>query len=233
MRRRVRLLGFSLAIGLALLTGSQAGAQDAASARIASPKSGDTVSGNNVTITGTAANANLKSYVLEFASEDTNPDQWFPIAPPVTQPVTNGPLGRWDTTTIPDGKYQIRLRVVKRDGTQVIDVVKDVLVTNRQPTPLPTIPPTATLPGLVTPSPGPSPTPAIQQPPSSTPRFTAVALPTDKPVLAPTSASVSPVGLIDFSSLGNAFCGGAWIAIGGFVILGVFSLVRTRFRSRG
>jgi hypothetical protein len=226
---RLRTLGVCLTIGLLVSLTQSVQAQDAASAAITAPKSGDAVSGNNVTITGTAANTSLKSYVLEFADQQVSPEQWFPIAPPVTQSVTNGPLGRWDTTTIPDGKYEIRLRVVKRDGTQIITVVKDLNVLNRLPTALPTIPPTPTIQGANPPTAGPSPTSAIQQPPTDTPHPSVPV--TATPLPAPVANIPPASGTIDLSALGNAFCGGAWLSVIGFGLFGAYSLIRGRLRN--
>src|SRR5258707_10891458 len=148
--------------------GYPARAQDPNSAKITAPKDGDPLFGL-VTVKGTASNPNMQRYVLEFDLQDTGSEQWFPIAGPITQQVSAGILGQWNTTAVPDGRYQVRLRVVLRDGTVLDAIVQNLHVSNKQPTPLPSAQPSptpqqATLP----PSPGPSETPFIQQPPTST-----------------------------------------------------------------
>lgn len=66
-----------------------------------------------IEIRGTAADAAFWKYELAAAPFGTQ--NWFNIAVSET-PVTNGVLGVWNTGTVQDGTYTLRLRVVKRDG---------------------------------------------------------------------------------------------------------------------
>ena len=206
-------------------------AQDANSAKITSPKDGDPLFGL-VTIQGTASNGNMQRYVLEFDLQDTGSEQWFPIAGPITQQVSAGVLGQWNTTAVPDGRYQIRLRVVLRDGSVISDVVQNLHVSNKQPTPLPTsLPPASAAPPTGSPTPGPSVTPIIQQPPTGTVRPAVV--PTVLATLAPVAVSGSGQALPPLASLDTfqtAFCSGAYIAFGLFLLIGIYSVIRSRLR---
>ena len=226
MRRLVR---FIFIVGIVLTGALRASAQDTSSARIAAPKSGDSLFGQ-VSIQGTASNANMQRYILEFDSQDNDVERWFLIAGPITQQVKDGVLAQWNTTAVPDGRYQIRLRVVLRDGTVLSDTVQNLHVNNKQPTPLPTILPSATPPPPTgAPTAGPSPTPVIQQPPTNTPR---AILPTGVPTIVPLapSAQDAPQSMVAVDALQNAFCGGFYLAIIAFVIFGAYSIVHGRVR---
>ncbi len=71
-------------------------------------------------ITGTADNSYVGSlypfsyYKLEFGV-GTNPQSWTLITQNST-PVTNGTLGTWVTTNLPNGTYTLRLIVVDTSG---------------------------------------------------------------------------------------------------------------------
>ncbi len=227
MRRGiVTLTLFLLVIGLA--APDLVHAQDANSAKITSPKSGDTLFGN-VPIMGTASNPNMVRYILQWESQDNDVENWFPVGGgQITQQVKNGVLDQWDTTKIPDGRYQIRLRVVLRDGTVLSDLVQNLRVANKQPTPLPTVPPTIA--PTAPPTAGASPTPLIQQPPTSTPR---PVLPTVPPTIAPPADNPpdTPQVMVAFEVLQNAFCSGVYLALAGFAVYLLYRLITGRARA--
>lgn len=88
----------------------------APTAAITAPATGATISGK-VDIVGTAAGSNFGYYKVEFKSMS----QWVltdGIAQHTTA-VTNGKLVTWDTTTIPDGTYDVRLLVTDQTGQYV------------------------------------------------------------------------------------------------------------------
>jgi hypothetical protein len=213
-----------------LLWGTERGvayAQDENSAKIASPVAGTPLFGL-VTVTGTAANPEFQRYSLEFDLQDIDQEQWFPIAGPIAQQVANGPLGQWDTTSIPDGRYQIRLRVVLRNGTVLEAVVQNLRVINKEPTALPTVVPSATaILATVPPTAGPSPSPIIQQPPTSTPR---PAIPTVVSTLTGGSTADSAVasGLVDQAKSGLV-TGACFIALV-VVLIVIYGLLHRRMR---
>ena len=125
---------------------------------ISSPASGARV-GGIVSVLGTAAAADFRHYSLAFGLGDS-PNQWLPIVSSDASQVVGGRLALWDTRTIPDGAYTLRLRVL-RGGQRpeyVDDYVRGVAVTNapQTPTPSPTPYPTAT--ATLTPTPSVTPT---------------------------------------------------------------------------
>jgi hypothetical protein len=221
-----------------LLGGGQAVAQDPGAAQIATPQSGQTLFGS-VTIVGTARHPQFQRYKVEIASEETTTPDWFLVAE-VTQQVTNGPLAQWNTSTIPDGRYQLRLRVILRDGTVLQASASGLVVTNQVPTALPTaLPPPTEVPATPVPTFGPTPTPLIVQPPTTTPR-PALSTPTDAPTVeaAPGSdggdasaAQAAPPLIVAVDTLRNAFCMGAYCMLGVFGLVGAYSFVTSRLRA--
>lgn len=222
MRLRTKAF-YSLIIGLIALWGVLPGLHGAAqandSAKISAPANGSSLFGV-VTISGTASSPTLQAYRLEYLSLAGANAQWQAIGKPVSQQVVNSVLGQWDTRGLPDGAYQLRLRVTLRDGTVLEDYVRDVKVNNQQPTPLPTIPPPPT--ATLLPTAGPSPSPLIQQPPTTTPRVAAV-------VVSTPAAPGSAVSLIG-NGIWSAVCGGTLIALIGFVLFGIARMARERIR---
>src|SRR5690348_7778618 len=112
MQRRLSIVFLCLA-ALTFSSIANVRAQDTSKPVITSPKDGDTLFGL-VTIQGTASNPNMQRYSLEFDLQDIEGDNFFPIAGSITQQVNAGILGQWNTTTVPDGRYQIRLSMVLR-----------------------------------------------------------------------------------------------------------------------
>src|SRR5688572_9144597 len=100
---------------------------------IATPTEGQQLFGVEQ-ITGTATHpSQFAGYTLDW-SNMRNPDVWLPIQARVNQQVDNGVLGQWDTVAIPDGLYQIRLRVYLNDGSEVDFIVQNLAVVNSAPT---------------------------------------------------------------------------------------------------
>ena len=101
---------------------------------ISSPAASATI-GGTVNIVGTASDANFQQYELHYASAAL-PGTWTSIGMnPRTSPVTNGTLGSWDTTTVADGDYTIRL-IVKdkaRVSSGFTTVTRAVTVDNTVP----------------------------------------------------------------------------------------------------
>jgi hypothetical protein len=83
-----------------------------------------------VTIAGTVSVPNLSNYFVEFRplvvvgpGTPTPPEgNWFPATLPSNRPVTNNVLGVWNTTTAPDGLYELRLVVIAGGRTQFFRV---------------------------------------------------------------------------------------------------------------
>ncbi|MBL8163235.1 MAG: PKD domain-containing protein [Anaerolineae bacterium] len=107
---------------------------------ILSPIPGNVVA-SNVQILGAAIHPQFLQYQVEYGPDPNPSNLWFAATSIVQTPVLNGLLGIWNTTTTPDGIYQLRLRVTLSDGTSLATVVNNIRVQNQQPTPIPSATP--------------------------------------------------------------------------------------------
>jgi len=115
-------------------------AQQRADLVLISPKAGQIVQGL-VIVTGTVTVLGFSSYELSFAYLDDPTGTWFTLQNS-SLPVFEGELGAWDTTTLTDGDYSLRLRAFLLDGSVQETAVSDLHVRNYTAVPTPT--PTAT-----------------------------------------------------------------------------------------
>ncbi len=193
---------------------------------IISPVPGETVSGV-LQIVGTALDPAFLRYELDWAPDPPVGDAWQPIQPPIFQQVRSSVLGIWDTTSVPDGQYLIRVRLVRADESSIETQVR-VQVVNATATPSPSPAPTATATGLPgTPTAGPSPTPLIQQPPTRTPR------PTETPGgPTPTPAPLLAESPFEPARLRQAACSGVYLALAIFGGLAGYGLIRAAVRGQ-
>jgi hypothetical protein len=183
-------------------------AQDSPPIAITSPAPDEVLRGQ-VTITGRVDIVNFVSAQLEFAYASNPTNTWFTIQT-FSQPIVDSTLATWDTTSITDGDYVLRLRANFEDGTfqeasVPIRIGNDALPT---PTAEPTSTPDEAL-GLV-------PTPfllAASPTPTEVPRPTPSALPAN-----PASLERNEI----YASLGR----------GALVILGLFALAGLIIRVR-
>ena len=202
-------------------------AQEEGIAQITSPAEGEQLFGL-VEIQGTATHPSLfDGYSLEWSNAQ-NPDVWLPIQQRVGQQVNNGVLGQWDTvgSNVPDGVYQIRLRMFLTDGAVQDFVLRSLRLVNQAPTGLPTVAPaqaTSTLP--VVPTAGPSPTSIILQPPTITPRPTFESPLQDE---GGTSDSSGESTFVNFGAAQSAFCTGAFFTMGLFALIIAYIALRSR-----
>ncbi|MBK9926594.1 MAG: hypothetical protein IPP66_15065 [Anaerolineales bacterium] len=189
---------------LLLLTFFIIAAQVASPVAITSPTSGSTVSGQ-VNITGTTDIPGFVSSQLDFSYASNATDTWFAIQSS-SQPVVDSPLSTWDTATISDGDYVLRLRVILGDGsfqesTVQIKIQNDTPILT--PTPLVTATPNKLDEGIPTPFlVASSPTPTLTPRPTPTP-------------LATNAAS------LDQTSISTSFGRGALVILGLFVFAGL------------
>ena len=162
-----------------------------------------------VTITGKLDVPSFLSAGLDFAYASDPIGTWFTIQS-FSQPMTDSTLAVWDTTTITDGDYILRLRVSFEDGTfqevtVPIRIGNDVLPT---PTPEPTATPERDTVLIPTPF-----LLAASPTPTSLPRPTPTALPPN-----PVSLRQNQI----YSSLGR----GALVILGLFALAGLIVRVR-------
>jgi membrane peptidoglycan carboxypeptidase len=83
-----------------------------------------------LSIMGSAAGTDFVSYRLEYG-QGLYPQDWVQIGADSTSPVTEGMLGKWDTTGL-DGLYALRLMVVRSDQ-RVDQAVMQVTLDNTPP----------------------------------------------------------------------------------------------------
>jgi hypothetical protein len=95
---------------------------------IDSPHNGDLVQGI-VEINGNTLIRDFKSAEVSFSFVNDKSETWFPIQQS-DQPIQNAVLANWDTTTITDGDYRIRVVVSLSDGTNVEARVTGIRVRN-------------------------------------------------------------------------------------------------------
>ena len=231
----VVLAAFVLGLSAAMPSTISAQNPEQALTAITSPADGTQLFGP-VNIRGSAAHPTAFSrYELEYDDLSDPNVLWLPVQSPVQQQVRDGVLGTWNTQLVPDGFYRLRLRVFLIDGQVGEAVISTLRVMNSMPTPIPTFPAANPAPGAMTPSPGPSPTSLVVQPPAN------VAAPTALPGLAPPPASdqfgdASSVGArlpttrVNTGRLGDAFCAGFYLAFAGFAIMLGYVLLRRRPR---
>ncbi len=214
---------------IGLLSATPVLAQEEGLAIITSPAPAQTLIGV-VNVQGTAASPNFQRYRLEYAVQGSLEPEWFSIVE-IAQQVTNGTLALWDTTALPDGVYQLRLRVFLRSGAVLQTVVQGLNVVNRTATALPTLPQPTTPQPTALPTLGPSPTPLIQQPPTQPPRPTIAGIaPTPLPP-SQGQRAVTQAALV-LQALQGAFCNGALFTLFAFGVFGVYRLFYVRVRPR-
>ncbi len=176
---------------------------------ITSPIAGELLRGQ-VTIIGSLDISTFASAELDFAYASNPMDTWFTLQA-FSEPVTSSALATWDTTSITDGDYILRLRVDFADGTFQEVTVPVKVGNNVVPTATP-LPPTSTpedVDVLV-------PTPfllAASPTPTGVPRPTPTALPAN-----PASLRQNEI----YASLGR----GALVILGLFVLAGLIIRVR-------
>ena len=135
-------------------------AQTAFLPSVAAPSAGQALQGV-VAVAGTTAVDGFVSAELSFAYAGDPTGTWFLITVTGT-PVFESTLAAWDTTTITDGNYVLRLRVFLSDGSSKDILVEGLRVRNYSPvetaTPAPTVEQASPVPSA-TPTATPQPTP--------------------------------------------------------------------------
>jgi hypothetical protein len=169
---------------------------------VISPRQGDVLQGV-VIIKGTTDLKGFVSAEVDFAYTGDPTVTWFLIATN-NQRVNLDNLAVWDTTTITDGNYILRVRVYLKDGSFLDAAVPNLRVRNytpiETPTPAPTaLQPTVTMTPTLTSTPFPAPTP----------------LPPNASILTPVDVSKS----IAYGGLGAVFL---------LIVLGIYLGLRRR-----
>ena len=202
----VRLMKVKLFLPFVLL---MIAAQDSPPIAITFPLPGEVLRGD-VSITGTTDDPNFLSAQLDFSYASNPTDTWFPLQA-FSQPVTDSAFAVWNTASISDGDYILRLRVNFLDNTTQ-EITIPVSIRNDVPLSTPTVVSTST-PNTVEVQ---IPTPfllAESPTPTAPPRPTPTALPTNPASLAQTAI---------YASLGR----GALVIIGLFILSGLIIRLR-------
>jgi hypothetical protein len=147
-----------------------------------------------VQIIGTATHPQFQRYELYYAPFPVPSDQsWIFIGDAHNNQQPLGLLGTWDSRSVPDGSYVLRVRVVRLDGNYIDSDPRRVQVANTQPvdTPTPATPeePLPELPPTESPD---APTAVIGQPTAAGPSE-GVAVPTIAPTPTP-AVTIEPAG---------------------------------------
>ncbi len=214
------------------------------------PVSGDTVSGV-VLIRGTAVHPEFLRYELAFYQQDNPNADWIVFAEG-DQPVSNNTLAVWDTAVgrefgapvFPDGRYQLRLRVVRTDYNYDEYYVTDLVVQNDGPTPTPTadetaVAATATGQSAIVSTSQPSsfqqatPIPSLTPFPTPTSQATPVSNNPNMGSDAETGDSGGVIGQIESvetSRFSTAFWLGVRLTLSLFLIAGLYIVMRKLFR---
>ena len=133
---------------------------------IVSPQSGEALQGV-VSIMGRSVVSGFRSTEVLFGYANDPSQTWFFISES-NIPVEAGLLAEWDTSTLTDGDYTLRLVVNRTDGSRVVVIVPNLRIRNYSPvetdTPTPFFTPTPS----ATPLPGSGPNPTATTLPSAT-----------------------------------------------------------------
>ncbi|WP_160316698.1 hypothetical protein [Thermanaerothrix daxensis] len=170
---------------------------------LTAPEPGAVLHGQ-VAIRAALPEGNWVRYELEFAYQEDPTQTWFPIVQS-EQPPAADPLALWDTTTLTDGTYRLRLRLLLKDGRVLEQVVEHLRVRNYTPVESPTLEVLTNAPTLTPTLPAQSPTPA----PSPTP------LPSNPLTLTP-------------GTLLTTLARGGMTALGLLIFLGLLAGIRSR-----
>ena len=185
-----------------------------------------------ISITGSATHPAFDRFQIAYAREPViRNDAWITIGIERRDQIVNGELAIWDTRTIPDGSYSLRLRAIRIDGNYAEIEIKQVVVANTQPTETPT---PATPAGTATPTISPTPLPStptiiIPQPIIDTPTPRLLAQVIDLPTPRPTNDGSLPIPAIEVDTAllkSGCFWGaGAMLVI--FLFFGFLAAIRT------
>jgi hypothetical protein len=101
---------------------------EAPQVKVSLPQPGEALQGV-VSISGTTDVPGFRSAQVDFAYRSNPTGTWFLIQQS-SAPVKEGALAAWDTTTITDGEYRLRVQVFLQDGTVMESVVNSLRVRN-------------------------------------------------------------------------------------------------------
>lgn len=183
------------------------------------PLPGQALQGD-ILITGTTPVEGLSAYEVYFGYAQNPTDTWF-LLQHATQPGENGLLAHWDTSTITDGDYSLRLVLYWNDSSQTTLTVPGLRVRNYSAieTDTPTPPP-----------PSDTPPPGTPLPPSATPTSTPIPSATPVPP-TPTPLPTNPA-IVSQEDVLTTIVTGAGIGSGILLLIGALLGIRAWLRNR-
>jgi hypothetical protein len=187
-------------------------------AEITSLAEGEAIRGI-VTVSGNTLVERFVSWELNFSYAEDTTGTWFLIAES-DETVDDGLLAEWDTTTITDGNYNLRLTISLEEDRRTHFTVQNLRVRNYTPietnTPIPT---TTSTPFTVTPQPSPTPTQTLA--------------PTETPYPnTPTPLPTNPIE-ISTAEISHSLVRGVAGVLAAFLVLFLYSTMRKAFRKSG
>jgi hypothetical protein len=197
---------------LAAWVGPANSAQQVGAAAIQAPRPGEALQGV-LAILGSTQVDGFASAELAFAYSRDTSGTWFILAQS-QKPVENGFLASWDTTTITDSNYDLRLTVRLQDGSSQVVQVSGLRVRNY--TPVETATPTA------------------QPSAAASPAATATLTPTPRPTPVrptPTRLATNPASVLP-GDIQNGFLWGGLAAFSFFAVLGIYLGIQSLIRHR-
>jgi len=188
---------------------------DSAGVEITAPSPGTPLQGT-VSIEGSTIVEDFISWEITFGYANDSSGTWFLITEGEDQ-ISEGELIQWDTTTITDGDYNLRLTVYLHGGRREHFLLNNLRVRNYSP--IETVTPTPTLtstPFTETPRPSLTPT-STSQPTNTTIPNTPTPLPTNPATITQTN-------------INNSLIRGAAGALAAFVMVGLYLSIKRLIR---
>jgi hypothetical protein len=219
-----RLILYLILLSSLFPLGAQVSAQDTPRPKveITSPLPGEALQGL-ASITGNTAVEGFFSSELTFSYAGDPTKTWF-LLHESYEPIAADTLFQWDTNTISDGNYDLRLTVYLDNGKFISIQVPDIRVRNYTPieTNTPTETPTTT-PVTVTPltlTPEDTPTPTVTASPPTTP------VPVTNTPLPPNPAELFRADIT------NSLARGAAGVLAVFLLIGLYLSIKRIFRKK-
>jgi hypothetical protein len=176
------------------------------------PVTGEHIQGA-VVIRGSTPASGMRSYQLAYALS-SDPNQAWILIQEGTTPIQDGILAVWDTTSIPDGSYNLRLLVNQSNGDQTVTNMYNLLVENQGAVESLGITPTAWYTNLAT--------PRVTAAPSSVALLGGADAPT---MPTPSPLPQNPVEISSSNAI-TSFGVGAALSLSAFLLFGVYWGVR-------
>ena len=99
--------------------------------RIQTPKNGDFLQGS-VKIVGTVTGTGFQKAEISFRYQESQSQSWFLINQ-IDSPIVDNILANWDTSTIADGTYQIKVLAIYENDRQQETIIENLNVRNYTP----------------------------------------------------------------------------------------------------